>query len=522
MGSIAKRSSPAEVLVIGGGATGAGIARDLAMRGVGVILAEAGDFSSGASGANHGMLHSGARYAVRDPESAKECAAENKVLKRISPFCIEDTGGLFASMPEDDQDYEGRFLACCRSTGVEVKEIAVSEALKLEPGLSPELRRAVEVNDGSIDPFFLVWGNVESARDAGGEALNHSPVTSMKVKDGRIESVVLGKGGRRRTFRPEIVVNAAGAWATWVAAMAGADLPVKVDKGTMVVLNGRLVDRLVNRLRPPSDGDILVPHRSATLLGTTSGPGSLDHIRATEEEVEKLMAQGNRVMPGMYSARAVRAYAGVRPLLAGGGDGREASRTFRVVDHTGDGVDNLISVVGGKLTTYRLMAEKASDAVMERLGRSTACRTAIEEIMSPGDACARSFRERNILNKYGAAYGEIMASCASPGGSEEACSCEGVSQGELEYFAASPDVMSPGDLMRRTRAGMGFCQSGLCAFRLASALGSEDPISDVRQFLGERWKGVEPVLCGEQLRQEAFKAHLFKVYGIDHTKEAKG
>jgi glycerol-3-phosphate dehydrogenase len=101
---------------------------------------------------------------------------------------------------------------------------------------------------------------------------------------------------------------------------------------------------------------------------------------------------------------------------------------------------------------------------------------------------------------------------------DEVCSCEAVARGELEHFASTPDVRSCGDLMRRTRAGMGFCQAGMCAIHLASSL-EGDPITAAERFLKERWKGVAPVLRGDQLRQESFKAHLFRSHGIDHSGE---
>lgn len=508
-----------EVLIVGGGATGTGIARDLAMRGVEVLLAEAGDLSSGASGGNHGMLHSGARSAVTDPEAARECATEGEVLKRIAGFCIEDTGGLFVSLPRDDHAYLDRFLDGCRGSGVRAEEISICEALRSEPNISSDIAAAVRVPDASVDPFFLVWGMAESAREAGATVLTHTPVTSLHVKEGRIARAVLGRGERRRTVRPEVVVNASGAWCGRVAAMAGQRIDMQLDKGSMVVFNGRLVNGLVNRLRPPADGDILVPHRSSTILGTTSGPGTLEDVRATATEVEGLLRAATEVLPGLSTARTIRSYAGVRPLLNGNGRGRQASRAFTVIDHSEGGVENLLSVAGGKLTTCRLMAEKASDAVMRRLGRSGACRTMLEEI-SPPVIGGGSFQEEVMRRKYGAFTGTILAECiGSPLGREEACSCESVSVGELEHFAASPDVISLSDLMRRTRAGMGYCQAGLCVFRMASALDAGEPRREIERFLAERWKGISPVLRGEQLRQEAFKAHLFKVHGIDHTRE---
>ena len=107
-----------EVLIIGGGATGAGIARDLALRGIPSVLVEKGDLASGASGRNHGLLHSGGRYAVSDPEAARECIAENMILRKIAPHCIEETEGLFVSLPEDDLQFRDRFLRACEEARI--------------------------------------------------------------------------------------------------------------------------------------------------------------------------------------------------------------------------------------------------------------------------------------------------------------------------------------------------------------------------------------------------------------------
>lgn len=512
----ARTASP-EVLIIGGGATGAGIARDLAMRGAQVLLAEAGDFCTGASGGNHGMLHSGARYAVKDPQAAAECAVEGATLKRIARSCIEDCGGMYVSLPSDDPEYGDLFLRSCRSAGIWTEELSVTEARKAEPSLSLNVQRAVKVADASIDPFFLVWSNVEAARQAGAEVRNYLPLRCFEVKDGRISGAVLGEGVNAITVRPEMVINATGAWCGRTAAMAGLKLEMQLDKGSMIVLNGRAVNGLVNRLRPPSDGDILVPHRSSTILGTTSGEGNLDGARATREESERLLREAAAAVPEVLSTRVVRAYAGVRPLLSGTGHGRKASRGFQVVDHEDEGVDNLVSVAGGKLTTYRLMAEKASDMVMSKLGRKASCRTMIEDISPPAESLS-SFHRSLMASKYGIVSNKVADHCLStPMGADEACSCEAVTRGELEFFASYPDVRSPADLMRRTRAGMGFCQAGLCAFRIAALLPEGDPIEAAESFLDERWKGIAPVLQGEQLRQEVFKAHILKCYGLDHT-----
>ena len=119
-----------DVLVIGGGATGAGVAWDASLRGLRVVLADRLDLGEGTSGRFHGLLHSGGRYVVKDPKAAEECIVENRVLRRIVPDCIEDTGGLFVTTPYDDPDYAGRFAEGCRATGVDCEEIEPDAAFE--------------------------------------------------------------------------------------------------------------------------------------------------------------------------------------------------------------------------------------------------------------------------------------------------------------------------------------------------------------------------------------------------------
>ena len=128
-----------EVLIIGGGATGTGIARDLALRGVNSILVEKGDLNSGASGANHGLLHSGGRYVSNDQEAARECKDEGDIIKKLMPQCVEDTGGLFVAVEGDDERFIADYPSYCEQCGVPCQEITLEEARILEPNLSEKI-----------------------------------------------------------------------------------------------------------------------------------------------------------------------------------------------------------------------------------------------------------------------------------------------------------------------------------------------------------------------------------------------
>ena len=365
--TVAPARSEVDVLVVGGGATGAGILRDLAMRGIRSLLVERGDFASGTSGRYHGLLHSGARYVESDPQSARHCAAENAILRRIAPAALERTGGYFVATPDDPDDYLGRFPAACAAAGIEAEPVALADLFEAEPLLNRRIRAAYRVPDASLEPWELVDANLASAREHGAEAWRYHELVDIERKpDGAVAAAVLldHHTGERRTVGCRAIVSAAGAWAGEVAGIAGARLTMSPGKGSMLILSRRLTATVVNRLAPPGDGDIIVPVHTVCILGTTDiTVPDPDEVRVTREEVDALLADGERLVPGLGGARVLRAYAGARPLYDAADieasehhdDSREISRAHHVIDHgRRDGVGGLWSIVGGKLTTYRL------------------------------------------------------------------------------------------------------------------------------------------------------------------------
>lgn len=121
----------------------------------------------GATGRNHGLLHSGSRYAVTDSESAREYIEENQILRRIARHCVEPTDGLFLTLPEDDLAYQSQFIAACQQAGINAQAIDPQEALRLEPAANSQLIGAVRVPDGTVDPFRLTTANMVDACEHG-------------------------------------------------------------------------------------------------------------------------------------------------------------------------------------------------------------------------------------------------------------------------------------------------------------------------------------------------------------------
>ena len=393
-----------EVLIIGGGATGAGISRDLALRGIPSLLVEKDDFTSGASGRNQGLLHSGARYAVNDLEAARECISENRILRRIAPHCIENTDGLFVSLPEDGAEYRATFIRACAEAGIDTLPLSPRETLSMEPKLNPRLIGAVQVPDGAIDPFTLVVENARDAESRGARFLLHTEVTDL-IRDGlriagaRVKDRITGK---EFTIAAPWVINATGAWVNHILAFAGLKIGMALSKGSMLITNTRLSERVINRCRPPASGDIIVPNDTVSILGTTSQRlEDLEHYEVTPEEVSFLVEELSNLIPALKGERFTRAYAGVRPLVQAAGvhDDREISRGFALIDHeSSDGLKGLVTITGGKLMTYRLMAERTTDFICARLGLHVPCITHAQPL--PGAGRGHTLKDRLLRLRH--------------------------------------------------------------------------------------------------------------------------
>lgn len=518
-----------DVLVIGGGATGGGTALDLALRGLRVALIERADLTDGTSGRYHGLLHSGGRYAVRDPESARECIEENRVLRKIAPHAIEDTGGFFVQTPEDDPAYAEQWVAACRACGIETEEISPAQAFREEPALNPQIRRVFRVPDAACDSFDILTSLGAAIEAHGGSVLTYHEVVGLSVQNGRVTGATVRhrRTGEQRHIGAAMIVNAAGAWAGQIAAMAGCQVTVRPSKGTMVAMAYRFVNTIINRLHPPGDGDILVPVGTVAVIGTTSVTVADPNDTSVQRwEVHKMLEEGEKLVPGFSQARALRAWAGVRPLYEerAGAEGREAKRTFAVLDHAArDGVAGLVTVVGGKFTTYRLMAERTADVVCQHLGVTKPCVTRdypLPDVRFPFTAPKPHWLGHRLESLE-----------AAPVKTGLICECEIVTRDDLETAARKhPDVAAPwilDDLRRDLRLGMGPCQGGFCGYRAAGILhdmGSVDATqatTALADFAQRRWKGQRPLLWGQSLRQALLDEQIYRgILGLDRLEQS--
>lgn len=375
------------ILIIGGGFTGCAAAHDLALRGFAVTLVERGELTSGTSGRTHGLLHSGARYCTNDQESARECIQENQILRRIVPNVIEPNGGLFVGIDESDMAFASMFEEGAAACGIEARPLSPAEVLKMEPAVTPQVKCAFLVPDGTFDPLRLAFSFAATALSNGARILPYHQVEEL-IKDttSRITGAkVLNRvSGERMEIQADMVLSCTGSWSGQVAAMAGVRVPISPTPGVMVAFDKRFTDRVINRLNVPDDGDILLPQRRMIVVGTTSFEiQDLDYIPVTDDQVEMMAVRGEQLIPALRQAKMRGEFMSSRPLIGKGMEARSLARTFKCIDHENEAnVYGFITVTGGKATTCRAMAEKAADLVCEKLGVSIACQTQSTPLIS--------------------------------------------------------------------------------------------------------------------------------------------
>ena len=493
------------VVVIGGGATGCGVARDLILRGCDVTLVEYGDLGCGTSSRFHGMLQSGARYAVSDTVYAGECMRERRIVARLASEAVEETGGLFVSLPGDPDDYGDKFVAGCLAADIPVEELDPIRVMAEEPLISRDVKRAFSVPDATVQPWRLLNLAAADVRRRGGTILLRHRVVGFDVTGGRVRAVdIEGPAGTLR-LETDAVVNAAGPWSAEIARLLGQDVMLELTKGTILVFGHRLVARAINRCRMPTSFDIMVPTGTVSLFGTTSDvveDPSTTYVRP--EEIQALLDAAEPMIPSVRDLRALRAWAGVRPIVkpADWPQGKSLPRRHKVIDHTGAGLAGAFTVCGGSWTTHRAMGEDVGDHVAAFFGLNRPSETATIPLSS---------------GQAGKVWSPVAAYEAIERAGTQArtlCECESVDRAMVADLVDGEGLRRFHDLRRRLRIGFGPCQGTFCGSRLAGLVAEADRGFPARReleaFWAERLKGATRTAWGRHARQVLLSDAVFR------------
>jgi glycerol-3-phosphate dehydrogenase len=524
--------------VIGGGVTGAGVARDLSLRGLSVLLLEKGDWGAGTTGGSSWMIHGGPRYLEFDWDTTRLSTQDAGYIVSIARNLVYRVVFIIPVLPHDRNNIERM------ETAMEVydrfqplkkahphRRLTAEEALQAEPGLTPELIGAVTMEEWGIDPYRLVYANVEDAVMHGARALNHTRVTDLVRDGGKVIGVrYRGSDGAMSEARARVVVNATGPWSPQTSALAGLNVQLRPAKGIHILYPHRISNFSISAESVDGRDLLMVSHAGFTLLGTTDDDfyGDLDSVDVVEDEVDYLLQAFERVFPSIRDYRPVRTTTGVRPTLFKWRRYEdELSRRFEVIDHASEGVDGFVTIAGGKLSMYRLMAEQTSDAVCRKLGHQAPCTTTTaplpgnESEMEPASELARrcgipALAAVKLQSRHGSRAEKVLDSRRA---GRLVCRCEPMTEAELAYSARHEQVRSLADAFRRVGLAAGPCAGAACVLRAAEVIGAElgwsasQRFEAAREFVRGAWLGRAPVMgasgwAQEELAQGAMRGLL--------------
>ena len=518
--------------------TGAGIARDLSLRGLSVLLLEKGDWGAGTTGGSSWMIHGGPRYLEFDWDTTRLSTQDAGYIVSIARNLVYRVVFIIPVLPHDRNNIERM------ETAMEVYDrfqplkkahphtrLTAAEARQAEPGLAREVIGAVTMEEWGVDPHRLVYANVEDAVAHGARAVNHTKVTDLIRDGGKVIGVrYRASDGTMSEARARVVVNATGPWSPEVSAMAGVPVKLRAAKGIHIVYPHRISNFSISAESIDGRDLLMVSHAGFTLLGTTDDDfyGDLDSVDVLQDEVEYLLQAFERVFPSIRSYRPVRTTAAVRPTLYKWRRYEdELSRRYEVIDHAAQGVEGFVTIAGGKLSMYRLMAEQTSDAVCRKLGHQAECTTATtplpgnESDMEPPAELARrcgipALAAVKLQSRHGSRAEKVLDGARA---GRLVCRCEPLTEAELAYAARREQVRTLADAFRRVGLAAGPCAGSACVMRAAEVIGRElgwsasQRFDAVREFVRGAWLGRAPVLghsgwAQEELAQGAMRGLL--------------
>ncbi len=619
------------VLVAGGGIVGTAIARDLAIRGLDVTLVERGTLTSGTTGRDGGLLESGARFAVTDPQTAKRCAVERKRIREIASHYVTKTGGLLVERTDDDPELFDDVASACEQVGIDTAERASAALHESAPWLGDDVERALHVPDATVDPQLLTVATARSAQEYGASIRTGTALTAIHLSDGALDRVelttsdrVTGRRGRPvfeaddddeeteesdedeadeqaeetderegetdedadetdagevgdqddetdepassddETEEPvtdggrehlishkgktlpgsggsndeketeqlageteelavDYLVNATGAWAGTVAELADLSIPLEIVDDTRVVLDSSPVDRPVSPITavesaqvvPNGDG-CLVKHEQAGETTATKPASDADEENRRDshysdlvqpESVDAVLDAWDSLVPDLTAATPNRSARGRRYGVAGHGRPRN-QHDFVRIDH-GKQHDcwGLMTVLGGSLTTHRLLAERVADAVCADFGISRPCQTADLPLPGCDTDTAETESKPNLpepvveasARRLGSRTRAVLAQAENP----VLCPDCGLTRAEVHDTVTDGDQLDLLDVCVRTGCESSFwrgdgCLDGLAAERYPPA---EESVIDgiLVDVLEHYWPGYRAVAWEQRL-----------------------
>ncbi|HVX44793.1 MAG TPA: glycerol-3-phosphate dehydrogenase/oxidase, partial [Mycobacteriales bacterium] len=472
-----------DVVVIGAGATGTGAALDAAARGLSVVLVEAGDIASGTSSRSGKTFHGGLRYLEQLNFGLVNSALHerNLMVNRLCPFLATPEPFLYPLTKHWERPYIGAGIALYDAMTLTTKGVPHHHhfthkgVLREAPALDPDLVvGGIRYHDVRIDDARHTMMLARTAAGLGAHVISRARVVEVLRSGDRVAGVVIedGNTGVRHRIRARVVISAAGVWSARIQEMAGQQtFRIQPAKGVHVVLPKSALDSRTGLFARAEDSVIIIRKwGDYWMLGTTDTPytGDLAAPRAEDHEIEYLLRNINRYLRTKISRdQIVGTFAGLRPLLAPLSDDPDATSALARDHSVIPGPDGLITIVGGKYTTYRAMAADAVDAAAAQLGRPVPASLSEElpvvgtdgwrAVLNRADALGREFgvpaeQVRRLVGRYGALTPEVLRpALADPAWGRPVEGAPGFLAAEYRYAVTHEGASTLADVLwRRT------------------------------------------------------------------------
>lgn len=543
--SVSKLKENYPVIIVGGGVNGVGMARDFALRGVDCLLVEKNDFSAGTSGSSSGMIHGGPRYMLGDVSVTKLSCLDSGYIQKMAPHLLFRIPFLYTVYKQKEQSafssqmhleaVEAFFKAYDKfvplKNGEPHTRLSAKEVLELEPGLpTQDLMGGVTFDEWGIDVPRLCVANAVDAKNHGAHLATHTKVIQVLKDQNQVKGVVLKDllTGDEKTVFCKYLINATGPWSPHFAKLMGVPIRLRGGKGIHITFDRRLFNMAVVSQCIDGREIFVMPYENVSILGTTDDDyfGDLDDQKCTAEEIEYLLEGIEQVFPAIRKARMIRAWSGVRPTLYARDCYEDAlSREHEILDHDKTGeLKGALSMVGGKLASYRIMAKEMADLVCEKLGHKTPSIThktplpGGDSLPSVSDLCETyqldALTVSRLVYRHGSKAKDVLQILnENPESAALICACEPVTKAEVDYVIQNEMVRTLSDVRRRTRLTLGPCQGTSCLIpALANTKESLKIDSSVNQagvdFMNEWWWNRAMVMNSDQLRQEELNQAL--------------
>lgn len=372
-----------QIAVIGGGIAGLSIARDLALRGFDVALFDKQKIGNGTTTQCAGMLHSGARYATKDLKTARLCLQENMIIQKIVPHAVGNQKAYFVRYTDDEPEYEKRFIEGCNKVGIPIKRISGTDAKLNEPMLGAKISHAFETPDKVIDTFTLVFSYLDDLKKRSNVKINEN----TEIKSASFDKDRWNIKTNKNTFSFDFVINSSGDGLSQVSKIFGQNIKLSYIYGSMALFSGRLSSRIITRCAPNATGDVIVPTHKYTLIGSTwHERDKRSVVKINEEDEKEIRKIAGNMIPKARDSKLLSSLTSVRTHLRDDSysDSFGNKRDFLILEHQDNGkYINFMSVLPGKMTIARYVAEQAGDIVCKKLNIKKKSEAAITPIKKP-------------------------------------------------------------------------------------------------------------------------------------------